>query len=416
MRESDVVVIGSGLAGLTAAITAAGRGKKVSLLTMGAGTLSIGGGSIDVLGYLEGGTAVASPLEGIAALKETHPYAKAGKQAVSEAVDFFLELCKEAGFPYIGGLHENIWLPTAAGTMKPSCLVPRTMDPGPLTQASHVVVAGFAGLKDYNPEVIARGLRQCFKYQKEFAVVTIEQEYKHELVRDVTVLDVARWLATAAGRETVAKALRKVVKPASAVIIPPVMGINHDYHVADCLEQALGCRVVETVVLPAAVTGFRLRSMLVKQAKKLGVMIHEQAAVVRAVTGNGECKAVVTAHIDRERIYHANAFVLATGGLFGGGLESGPDYMREVVFNLPVAAGDHRELWGNCRLFGPVSHPYTQMGIKVNQQFQPVDVNGQVLLKNVYVAGRSLAGYDHCFEKSGNGVALVSGYKAGTLV
>ncbi|MDF2569534.1 MAG: glycerol-3-phosphate dehydrogenase, anaerobic, subunit, partial [Sporomusa sp.] len=56
MRTSDVIVIGGGLAGLTAAIVAAGRGKDVTLMTSGAGTLAIGGGTIDVLGYLEDNT------------------------------------------------------------------------------------------------------------------------------------------------------------------------------------------------------------------------------------------------------------------------------------------------------------------------------------------------------------------------
>ena len=34
------------------------------------------------------------------------------------------------------------------------------------------------------------------------------------------------------------------------------------------------------------------------------------------------------------------------------------------------------------------------------------------VVKNVKVVGRSLAGYDFCFENSGNGVAIATAYKA----
>ena len=53
MRNSDVLVIGGGLAGLVAACVAAEKGKKVQLLTYGAGTLTIGGGIIDAIGYTD---------------------------------------------------------------------------------------------------------------------------------------------------------------------------------------------------------------------------------------------------------------------------------------------------------------------------------------------------------------------------
>ena len=59
-RKTDIVVVGSGIAGMTAALTAAQSGKKVTLLTHGVGSLAISSGSIDVLGYVNG-KAVADP-------------------------------------------------------------------------------------------------------------------------------------------------------------------------------------------------------------------------------------------------------------------------------------------------------------------------------------------------------------------
>ena len=52
------------------------------------------------------------------------------------------------------------------------------------------------------------------------------------------------------------------------------------------------------------------------------------------------------------------------------------------------------------------------MGVKVNTGLVPVDEQDMEVVKNVKVVGRSLAGYDFCFEKSGNGVAIATAYKA----
>ena len=51
-------------------------------------------------------------------------------------------------------------------------------------------------------------------------------------------------------------------------------------------------------------------------------------------------------------------------------------------------------------------------GVWVVSSLRAVDDSGNVVLKNVYVVGRNLSGYDFCFEHSGNGVALSSAYKA----
>ena len=72
MSKSDVVVIGNGVAGLMAALVSADEGKKVTLLSYGAGTFPLNSGVIDILGYDDAGRAVANPIEGIAKLAENH--------------------------------------------------------------------------------------------------------------------------------------------------------------------------------------------------------------------------------------------------------------------------------------------------------------------------------------------------------
>ena len=72
----DAIVIGSGLAGLTAALRLAKGGKTVSLISKGPGGLQLSQGTFDILGYSP--DRVSDPLDAVGALAKTkpeHPYA-----------------------------------------------------------------------------------------------------------------------------------------------------------------------------------------------------------------------------------------------------------------------------------------------------------------------------------------------------
>ena len=93
-----------------------------------------------------------------------------------------------------------------------------------------------------------------------------------------------------------------------------------------------------------------------------------------------------------------------------------PGHVIEPIFNLPVSAPSDHELWANADLFSSSPQPFAKIGINVDEKMRPLDADGQVALDNVFVIGRNLQGYDFCFEKSGNGVALASGYQAAMSV
>jgi len=416
MRQNDVIVIGGGLAGLTAAAVAAKRGKKVMLLSLGAGTLTIGGGIVDIIGYTNKATvAVSTPKVGVLQVDADHPYKKIGLQSIEESIHFFKEVCEAEGYPYIGSIDEMQWIPTAAGTMKPTCLVPKTMDTTALKAASEVIVLGFKSLKDFFPELISKNLAKITGYSdKTYKVVMVDPDLDDG--RDVTALDVARWLDTEDGIKACIEKMRAVIPPGSVVIIPPVLGTRPNYRIADAMQTILRCTFIETASLPPSITGLRLRTMMLSYIKKLGVRVVEQATVARSIIENGQCTAVVTEGVDRERTYYANSFILANGGFYGGGLIAEPEHVIEPIFNLPVAAPSDHELWANSTLFSNKPQPFAKIGLDVDEQMHPIDAEGNVVISNVFIAGRNLRGYDFCFEKSGNGVALASGYQAAMSV
>lgn len=410
MNKTDTIIVGGGLAGLVAAAAAAKHGKKVCLLTKGVGAIAIGSGSIDLLGYGPGGQPQASPAPGLTKLSDEHPYTKIGFPVVKAALDFFLELAADENFPYAGSLSANQWLPTAVGTLKPACLVPQTMNPASLHSAAEVTVIGFTGLKDYYPGLIARELKKQPGCDKAYTVITVDSGLATG--RDLSALDIARWLEKEEGRQNCINQLRGKLAPGSVALIPPVLGTNPDYRVHQELTKATGCDFIETAGLPPAVTGLRLRTMLTRYIKKRGGEIIEQAHVSGALVEDGRCKAVFTTNVDRKRYYHAESFILATGGFFGGGLKSGPGFANETIFNFPVTVPADQAKWTECTLFAETGQPFARFGLSVDENLRPVDHTGRLLLENVHVAGRTLAGYDPYLEKSGNGVALASGYHA----
>lgn len=413
MKNNDVIIIGGGLTGLIAAAAARAGTDKVLLVTKGVGSIAIGGGSIDVLGYGADGRPVPSAAVGLAALSGDHPYAKIGPAAVEQGLAFFRDLAAAAGYPYLGSLTERSLLITAAGTLKPTCLVPRSMDTSGLRAASDVAVIGFAAMKDYYPDIVLRGLRKHVGGDRDYRVVWLESGLAQG--RDLTALDIARSLDREEGRSRLIHQLKAHLVPGTVAIMPPVLGTRPDCRLLDELEQTTGCRFIETVGLPPAVTGLRLRTLLLDHLRRHGVRIIEQADVTTAVTDAGRCMAVTTSGLDRERTYYARTFVLASGGFFGGGLQATVDAVREPLFGLPVHGAADREAWSQDDLLSPEGQPFARCGVAVDSRLRPLDDQGGVLLSNVYIAGRNLAGYDHCQEKSGNGVAVASGYLAGTL-
>lgn len=415
MRKDDVIVIGGGFAGLIAAAASAKRGKKVTLLSFGMGTLTVGSGIVDILGYNNDGTAALTPEVAVKMVDDDHPYHKIGFQAVKESVEFFLELCREEMYPYIGSLNEMKWIPTAAGTLKPTCLVPKTIDVARLKEIDTIYIVGFHCLKDYYAGLVAKNLKTSLGSDKKYEVVMINHQFSGG--RDVTVLDLARWLDTEAGRAEFIKELKIKIKPGSVALIPPILGTAPDYLVLDAVKKATGCHFIETVTVPPSISGLRLRSMLINRLKKMGVRMIEKANVMQSILEDGKCVGVVTDGIDRERSYYAQSFILATGGFYGGGLISSElGEVDEPIFKIPIQIPVAQEKWSNLNLFSNEKQPFAKIGITIDEKMRPLDEKGNLLFENVFIAGRNLQGYDFCFEKSGNGVALTSGYQAAMSV
>ena len=159
----DVLVIGMGLSGLSAAWRASQRGKKVKVIAKGGGSLYWHTGCIDVLGYhpQKADGLVESPLTAIQEILETtpqHPYALFGTDKLDEALDRFKSLCASQMLPYQGSIEKNWFLPSAVGALRPTCLAPESMLAGDLSRPEGMLILGFKGFADFYPHWMAANI------------------------------------------------------------------------------------------------------------------------------------------------------------------------------------------------------------------------------------------------------------------
>ena len=412
---TDILVTGSGMAGLMAAIAASSRGWRVTLLSRGCGSLSIGSGCVDVLGYINGNAVEGSPLDALDALPERHPYRLVGREGIRQALTALRDACARHGAP-LESTAVNRRVPTILGTLKPTFLTPPSCRGELLEQAASVLIAGVRGLKDSHPALVTAQLRRY----SHLAGITWHEAHLENPVpgahRNLSPLDIARHVETPEGFSWLTAGLRKILRsmPADVVLLPPVCGLDDATWRA--IAAAISVPLVEMPALPPGVGGLRLYAALKEELRERRVDVVENALVTGAERNGGHCAALLAETAGGRRRFAARAFIMATGGFLGGGFLASPGEAREAVFGLPVLQADGSPLparpegWSDGDIFG--SHAFASAGVMVNDAMSPLNGNGAPALNNVFFAGRSVGGYDFASEKSGNGVAVATAWRA----
>ena len=416
-RIADVLVVGSGMAGFVAALTAASRGKKVRMLTTGMGSLAISGGTIDLLGYADG-KYTADPWAGMALLPANHPYRLMGEENVREALHFFQQHMADQRWPMRGATNANgqpcnVHMPTIMGTLKPTYLLPERVNVTALNTARRVLVVSVEGLRDCRPALVVSQLRRYGSWaHREFFELTLPSPLG-QAHRSASALDLARLMDKAQSRQWLTDGLAARAGSCDLVLLPPLCGSKAQPETWQAIEKAAGCPVVEMLSIPPGVGGLRLRDALLRALRCYDFEMVENAMALRAEMRGNTCAALIAEASGQERRHEARTFVLATGGILGGGLTLQPGKVRESVMGLDVAAPADVEQWSSPELFG--RHFFASMGVCVDSAMRPVDSQASTYWPNVFFAGRSLGGYDSAAEKSGHGVAVATGWQAGRM-
>ena len=412
MSQHDVVVVGTGLAGLTAAVRLAESGARVLVVAKGVGATHLSGGTIDVLGYSP--ERVERPRAALGSVPAEHPYSRVGADGVAAAVAWFKERFADgslAPYAYTGDADENMLLPTSIGVARPTAVVPETMAAGDLRRDEPVLVVGFRTLKDFHAALLADGLVRAG-----FSARAAELEVVPEGRRDANALGLARAFDDPAFRGQVMSQVAARLRGDERVAFPAVLGIADPHGAWSALERGLGRPVFEVPTLPPSVPGMRVFAVLREALRRAGGAVVLNNVVVGAERSGDRVTALRTRVGLREEHRAADWVVLATGGFASGGLELDSRWTaRETALDLPVTgvpgAGEERFRAGYFD-----DHPIGRAGVAVDRELRPVDGAGERVLENVLVAGATLAGAEPWREKSGDGISLATGYRAAELV
>jgi glycerol-3-phosphate dehydrogenase subunit B len=422
--NGDVCVIGAGLAGLVAGWHAAERGRRVEVIAKGWGTLYWHAGCIDVLGYypVDDPHPVRSPLSALKKLngdQPQHPYALVGKERLAEAVQALQALCAAVGYPLLGSLDKNWLLPSAVGTFRPTCLAPETMIAGDLSHNAPMLIVGFQNQGDFFPSLVADNLtRQGIPATH----TTLELRTLAERNFNYPT-ELARMMEDTVFRaELVDKLKPRVDRDVERIGFPAVLGLSNSLEVKEALETRLRRPVFEIPSLTPSIPGMRLHSILVQAIQRHGGRVQSGMQVIGAQTNNHHITAVYTEAAARRKSHRYDQYVLATGGILGGGITTNhKGEVTEVVFDLPVTAPTSRLDWFARSFLDQVGHPIYRSGLTVDDQFQPVgrqsaNGNRRTVYDNLYAAGGALAHAELIRERSLEGVALATGYVVGEML
>ncbi len=416
--EDDVLVIGGGLAGVAAALTA-NEDAQVRLISHKQSTLRHASGLVDVLGYTpEREGPLVDPFDALADLPEGHPYERVGIDAVRSGLALFDDIVGDA---YAGGhTDRNALVPTHGGTVKPTARYPRAAAAGLASDERDALLVGFESMTDFDAPLAAEHLTAAgvpfeargvtIPFPGDFRADAKVTRYAHALDRNEE-LDGNDGGPGTPARRALAEAVKPHLDDQERVGFPAVLGDDDPSGIRSSIERALGVDVFEVPMGPPSLPGLRLEDRLYAALEDAGVRVATGNPAVDVATEDGRVRAVYVDRTGRRVPYHADQFVLASGGLVGKGIDSDRETVREPVFDCHVPHPTDRYDWFEDDAFG--DHPFARFGVDVDHDLRPLAADGTPEYENLRAAGSVLGGYDFAAEKSGSGVSLATGYAAG---
>ena len=412
---TELLVIGAGLSGLLAAISAAREGKRTRIVATGMGAMLWTPGTIGVLGYLPGEkTPVKSPFEALDALAQArpgHPYTLLDADILRKNLDAFMGLAASLGLNYSGAEDGgNLLLPSAAGAARPVFLAPEGQIDGHLGRSEPCVIVGFQALRDFYPTLIAENLTKLgLQARAEFLPIDLITNRK-----DFTTVTLAQVLDDDAAAKRLAEGLKKVVKSGERVGLPAILGMKRHTQVLKMLRDTVGAPVFEIPTLPPSVPGMRLMTALRSYyERELHGRLDLGLTVTQFEADGGKVKSVSSQASARPVRHRADRFLLATGGILGGGF--GSDYtgrVHEVIFDLPLDVPQKRSEWFHPDFLAPEGHAVFRGGLRVAKDFRPVHADGQAVFENLWASGNLLTDSDPVSERSMEGIAIATAFAA----
>lgn len=362
-------MIGGGIAGYCAALAARRNRADVTVVARAPGATALYAGGMEIVDDLE--AVLRSP---------HHPLARLGMDSVGLAAELDsavstlqLALGKE-GLAFQGGWRKRGLYADIHGVARAASIVPESVAPGELGALSgkRVAVVGVPQIGDYDAASTAQALKELHGIEAFPEEISIP-----DLPRAAALTDLY-------GRRAPSPRAR-----GAAIAYPPgFMSLPPDGF--------------ELLASPPSPHGWRLQ-----QAIGLGALTAE-------ITSFETAGDRITAARAGNRVFHADAFVLATGRHIGGGLRAGRTTTEPLlglgVFREGVPVASLGARLRHLEYLDPAEE--MRLGVLTDRRLHPLDEAGRAPFANLFAAGAILGGYDYS-GPCGFGVPILTGWLAG---
>ncbi|BBQ30449.1 glycerol-3-phosphate dehydrogenase subunit GlpB [Aeromonas caviae] len=414
----DSIVIGGGMAGLSAALRLAEAGQKTLLMASGQSALHFSSGSVDLL-ESDGDPRAALPA--FMAAHPDHPYSKVGMQNIEGSLADLQRHCAEEGLPLMRQEHNHHRL-TPIGTLKSTWLSPDTcacVTDAPAPDA--ILLATLEGFRDFHPALAAANLATHARFAHSRILtgeIRLPQLAKFSRnPHEFRSADIARLFdKQGPGQQDLladlAREISRMVQGCGVpgcrhIVLPACLSLGLVGPRLSELERRTGCTIKEVATMPPSLIGMRMQEALKRRFMALGGTFLTSERVLGARYDGDKVIGVHSQH-GEDQLFEADHFVLASGSFFSRGLESRLGGIREPIFDADVLSLAERDAWAGRRLFD--HHPFMGFGVKTDERLRVL--RGGRPLTNLYGAGSVLAHYDPIKEGSGSGVAVATGWQA----
>ena len=360
----NTVIIGGGLAALTAGISLQKAGRSTAIISTGQNALHFFSGSLE---------------------------------SMEEAPQRVIDLFSESGvrLHYAPGVR---LMPM--GTFRKAALSLEDISIFPDTKiGSKALIVSFTGYHDFFCSFLAEGLEKQGMACRIKLLDIPELEKLEQSPSEMRSVQIARIMDRI--WENVVREIRISLRDEDTVILPQVFGLK-DTSIPDRIRQGIPAQVLFTGTLPPSVPGIRTQLLLKRRYELLGGTYLMGDEATGAHVHEGRVHSIVTHNLGNHFL-EADNFILATGAYFSKGLRSNPFEISEPVFGLDVEQAEDRSDWYNPEFMR--EQPYMKYGVATDASLHAI--KGGEALKNLFAIG-SILGETRPELGSGGGLAIRS--------
>ena len=403
--KSDCIIIGGGLSGLTAAITLAEAGQKVTVVSAGQSSLHFGSGSLGLIGYNKEGQEVNNPLEAISSLSEKHPYNKVGTENIPVLAREAKALLDRCDIKTTGAVETNHYRLSPMGVPIPAWLTLDDMEA--LTSKEElkgkkitlVNIAGFLDLPyHYTLDNLTKAGAIC-----SYKIIQLEEfDFARKSPTEMRASNLAKVIHDKGITDKLAVAISHVAGDADVVLLPAITGLK-DAQLSEELRRKVNTPVKFIATMPPSVPGIRILELMRKRLYALGGRILIGDKAIEGRFKDNKLVEIKTAHLPEETLT-ADNFILATGSFMSQGLISDYSHVFEPVLGLDVDSLENRNDWYNENVLK--AQPYMDFGVATDAELHAIK-DGRTI-ENLFVTGSILSGHNNIKLADGEGVSMLT--------